>query len=979
MQKQLVGVYAALKEYNSNAGGNIFFTGGTNWQYGDVTSDDVFKGSTSGDQGTLKDIETFTAGPSNAYFNGKWKLLYEGVSRANKFLNSLKESKAEALTSKIKEGMRAEAKFLRGHFYFQLYRMFRKVPYIDENTKDKLQPNDIDISDKIIEDFEYAKNSLPDTQADSGRATKLAATAYLGKVYLYRAGYRTTDYKANKKEDGTDFEPTGDATKDFNAAKEQFEAVKGNYTLMTEFNDVYNPFKKEKNTEAIFSIKNSVNDGAPGGENGDAGSALNYVNGGPAGEDGNGCCGFYAPTESLASAYMTTKDGLPVLGGKITTDFGKGTKDAFTPHSKELDPRIDYTIGRRGIPFFDYGDHPGKEWSRGGKDQGNYTRKKRYISKEAYKAGYGAKPTWHPANAIDYHVIRYADVLLMLAECEVEVGTLSNATALVNEVRNRAKSSEPLKKADGTPAANYKIEPYTADFTSKEDARGKVRLERRLELALEGSRFFDLIKKHIDKSRDKLISELIAFLKIPSISADTSFAKDVDRASIFVENALKQAGAERVKRFFPPNGLPVVYAEKIVSPALPTVLVYGHYDVQPPDPLGLWESPPFEPIIKPTALHPQGAIFARGACDDKGQLYAHIKAFELMNQMDKISCNIKFLIEGEEEIGSPAESLVLQAKKNIEAIGKKEGFSGVISGFEKIDQLTSGWQPSDLIVVAARPGMGKTAFSLSMARNIAVDSNLPVAFFSLEMSALQIITRLISSETSISSQKLRTGKLSDDEWEQLNLRVSALEGAPLYIDDPVSLSIFDLRAKARRLASQHGIKVIIVDYLQLMTTGEHKKHGNREQEISNISRGLKALAKELDIPIIALAQLSRAVETRTGSKRPLLSDLRESGAIEQDADIVSFIYRPEYYKLDQWDDEQGGTTQGQAEFIVAKHRNGGLENIRLKFVAKYGKFENLTFFGEYESKINNSHGKEKNLPPSRGVFGDLDEGNSTPF
>lgn len=304
-----------------------------------------------------------------------------------------------------------------------------------------------------------------------------------------------------------------------------------------------------------------------------------------------------------------------------------------------------------------------------------------------------------------------------------------------------------------------------------------------------------------------------------------------------------------------------------------------------------------------------------------------------------------------------AQELVIQAKKKIEEISNKEGLSGIPSGFDKLDKLTSGWQESDLIIVAARPGMGKTALTLTMARNIAVNQGIPVAFFSLEMASVQLITRLISSETGLSSEKLRTGRLEKHEWEQLNVKVKSLEKAPLFIDDTPSLSIFDLRAKARRLASQYGIKLIVIDYLQLMTAGGSQKGGNREQEISMISRNLKALAKELNVPVIALSQLSRAVETRGGSKRPLLSDLRESGAIEQDADIVSFIYRPEYYKIDEWDDEERSPTEGQAEFIVAKHRNGGLDNIRLKFIGHLGKFDNLDDFDspfdtEFHSKMN---------------------------
>jgi len=336
-----------------------------------------------------------------------------------------------------------------------------------------------------------------------------------------------------------------------------------------------------------------------------------------------------------------------------------------------------------------------------------------------------------------------------------------------------------------------------------------------------------------------------------------------------------------------------------------------------------------------------------------------------------------------------AQSLVIQAKKKIEEISNKEGLSGIPSGFNKLDKLTSGWQPSDLIIVAARPGMGKTALTLTMARNIAVNSNIPVAFFSLEMSSVQLITRLISSETGLSSEKLRTGKLEKHEWEQLNVKVKTLEKAPLYIDDTPSLSIFDLRAKARRLASQYGIKLIVIDYLQLMTAGGSQKGGNREQEISTISRNLKALAKELSVPVIALSQLSRAVETRGGSKRPLLSDLRESGAIEQDADIVSFIYRPEYYKIEEWDDDERSPTEGQGEFIVAKHRNGGLDNIRLKFIGHLGKFDNLddfdTPFGEFHSKMNAAANddtfKPDSFPSASDAFGspENDGDNDVPF
>jgi replicative DNA helicase len=282
-------------------------------------------------------------------------------------------------------------------------------------------------------------------------------------------------------------------------------------------------------------------------------------------------------------------------------------------------------------------------------------------------------------------------------------------------------------------------------------------------------------------------------------------------------------------------------------------------------------------------------------------------------------------------------TLIKQAVDEIEA-AKDQGHQlrGVQSGFTELDRITSGWQKSDLIILASRPGMGKTALALSMARNIAVEFRKPVAVFSLEMSSLQLVTRLISAESGLSSEKLRKGDLQDYEWQQLNTRISKLIDAPIYIDDTPALSIFELRAKCRRLKSQHNIEMIFVDYLQLMT-GQYDRQGNREQEISNISRSLKSLAKELSVPVLALSQLSRAVETRGGSKKPILSDLRESGAIEQDADLVVFIYRPEYYGIETYDDES--PTMGLADIIVAKHRNGPLGEVRLRFVSKYAQFK----------------------------------------
>ena len=286
-------------------------------------------------------------------------------------------------------------------------------------------------------------------------------------------------------------------------------------------------------------------------------------------------------------------------------------------------------------------------------------------------------------------------------------------------------------------------------------------------------------------------------------------------------------------------------------------------------------------------------------------------------------------------------SVISEAIEHIKAASKRaDGLSGVPSGFTELDRITSGWQASDMIVIAARPAMGKTAFVLSMARNIAVKYKQAVAVFSLEMSNVQLVNRLIISETEIEGDKIKNGRLAPFEWEQLDNKIETLIDAPLYIDDTAGLSVFELRAKCRRLVKQHDIKIIIIDYLQLMNASAMRP-GNRQEEVSMISRSLKGLAKELNVPIIALSQLSRAVENRTGEgKRPQLSDLRESGAIEQDADMVLFIHRPEYYKI--FEDEQGNSLIGLAEIIVAKHRNGATGEVRLRFRPEAIRFEDIT-------------------------------------
>lgn len=314
----------------------------------------------------------------------------------------------------------------------------------------------------------------------------------------------------------------------------------------------------------------------------------------------------------------------------------------------------------------------------------------------------------------------------------------------------------------------------------------------------------------------------------------------------------------------------------------------------------------------------------------------------------------------------PVISLALE---QIQAASNNDsGLSGLPTGYTELDKYTSGWQSSDLIIIAARPAMGKTAFVLSMAKNMAVDYSTPVAIFTLEMANVQLVKRLISNVAELTGDQIKSGRLSPEEWDKLNTRLRNVYSAPLYLDETPGLSITELRTKARRLVREHGVKMIMIDYLQLMNASGMKL-GSREQEVSTISRSLKALAKELNIPIIALSQLNRSTETRD-DKRPVLSDLRESGAIEQDADIVCFIHRPEYYSRSGQDDA-GNDIRGLAEFIVAKHRSGSVDDVKLRFKARFARFEN---WGDEEespfttasvgSRLNDMANIELEAPPS---------------
>ena len=359
------------------------------------------------------------------------------------------------------------------------------------------------------------------------------------------------------------------------------------------------------------------------------------------------------------------------------------------------------------------------------------------------------------------------------------------------------------------------------------------------------------------------------------------------------------------------------------------------------------------------------AEISRDSYDDTNDVFqildhAQQQLFEVSEQMQKKNY-------------MKVDGLVQAALREIEEKRKhKDGLTGVPSGFTDLDRLTSGWQKSDLVIIAARPAMGKTAFVLSTIRNAAVDHGKCCAIFSLEMSSVQLMLRLISSEAEIESEKIKKGTLAEHEWVQMTQKVGKLSAAKLFIDDTPALSVLELRAKCRRLKSQHNIELIVIDYMQLMTGDSNKGgSGNREQEIAYISRSLKGMAKELDVPVIALSQLSRMTEQRGTSKIPQLSDLRESGSIEQDADMVIFLYRPEYYGLTE--DEDGMPAAGVGHVIVAKHRNGPVDKVKLRYIGKFTKFTDLDGGGGFDTNMSSfSMGQEK-FPDVKGTG--LDNGN----
>ncbi|WNJ17661.1 RagB/SusD family nutrient uptake outer membrane protein [Pontibacter sp. G13] len=461
----LVGAYAPLDGWTGQ--GAAWQASASNWVYGDVIADDAYKGTDVGDQPQINPIERFQATPDNDYFLGKWRAVYEGIARANSVLRIA--GITEGLDANALTQYQAEARFLRAHYHFEAKKMYDNVVFVDETmTTDEqlLIPNDKDVWPQIVADFQYAMENLPPAQDQTGRATKWAAQAFLAKAYMFQGNHA--------------------------AAKPLLDGImnEGPFDLFDCYHDNFNT-ANNNGIEAIFQVQNSVNDGAVG-ENGNWGDVLNYpYTGGP-----GTCCGFHQPSQNLVNAYQTDADGLPLLDSfndsDVKNDVGIASTDAFDPHTGSLDPRLDWTVGRRGIPYLDWGNHPGQDWIRDQNYGGPYSPKKRVF----YQSESGNTSTasgWAQGpNANNTNLIRYADVILWRAEVAVDEGDLSTALDLVNQIRTRAAGCV-VENEDGTPAANYNVQPY-ASFPDADYAMKAVQMERRLELAMEGHRFFDLVR-----------------------------------------------------------------------------------------------------------------------------------------------------------------------------------------------------------------------------------------------------------------------------------------------------------------------------------------------------------------------------------------------------------------------------------------------------------------------------------------------------
>mgnify|MGYP000102733734 CR=1 FL=1 len=467
----LIGAYSLLDGWEggwSTGGGAPWNSAASNWTYGDVYSDDAYKGTEAGDQPALELVENYTLDSSNPYSIGRWARLFDGIARCNDVLRVVALDEVTDIDASEKAIIVAEAKFLRGHYHFELQRLWDNIPYITEDITDTRVTNDGPKWDQIESDFAAAVADLPvqPRNGQVGRANKMVATAYLGKIQLYQNKY-------------------SDALGNFNTVINS-----GTYALLDNYHENFR-LSGNNSVEAIFQIQASVNDGS-GGQNANSGDQLSHLQGGP----GGGCCGFFQPSQNLVNNFKVV-DGLPMENFNaedLKNDDGVLASEDFTPTDEPVDPRLDRTVGRRGIPYLDWGVHPGIGWVRDQAYAGPYSQiKKLYYASESGTAN-DTQAGWHGAGltAINHSIMRYADLLLMAAECEVETGSVDKAIEYVNMIRSRAANEDFwVKDADGNNAANYQISTYDSGM-SQSDARDAVRTERRLELGMEGHRFFDL-------------------------------------------------------------------------------------------------------------------------------------------------------------------------------------------------------------------------------------------------------------------------------------------------------------------------------------------------------------------------------------------------------------------------------------------------------------------------------------------------------
>ncbi|HMI67211.1 MAG TPA: RagB/SusD family nutrient uptake outer membrane protein [Cyclobacteriaceae bacterium] len=470
----LVGAYALLDGWATADGAyRSYQVGADNWVYGSVASDDAYKGTIAGDQPPISLIEQGNIASDNIYFRGKWRGMYDGIARTNDVLQIL--PKVADITEAERQEIIAESRFLRGHFHFELKKMYNMVPYIDETTYDPNNlestkvPNSEDIWPKIVLDLQAAYTALPAKQTQPGRPTKWAAAATLAKAYLFQQKY--------------------------SEAKTLLEAIvnSGQYKLTDKYHDNFKAVTNN-NLESIFEVQYSVNDGAPGGENGNIGSTLNYPYGGGGVTT---CCGFFQPSQNLVNSFKTDAAGLPLLDTfndtDVTNDQGIDATAPFTPYAGTVDPRLDWTVGRRGIPYLDWGLHPGKAFVRDQAYGGPYSPKKHVM----YRSDVGTNTfAGNPRlNANNYRMIRYSHVLLWLAEIEVQLRNLDVARGYVNQIRTRAANPVGfVKNPDGSNAANYVIGTYDTPWTDPVMAQKAVQFEQRLEFGMEGHRRFDLVR-----------------------------------------------------------------------------------------------------------------------------------------------------------------------------------------------------------------------------------------------------------------------------------------------------------------------------------------------------------------------------------------------------------------------------------------------------------------------------------------------------